>query len=379
MKRVPKILLIVFSVVLVVVGAATFFNRADASKDSEVPSVIVTRGSITDKALAVGTIEPRVQISVKSQLSGVVSRQFAEPGELVRQGQPLLEVRPTPTPQEIVDARRQIELREIELASVKREYERQKGLADKQLISSADFETVQRRLAEAEVQVKMAVERLELLQSGRIANEVATVIRAPITGFVLDKNVEIGDPVVPLTSFQEGTVLMTMADMSDLIFRGTVDEIDVGRLVEGMPVEIRVGALPRRRVEGELSKIWLKARTQENSTVFPIEIALGNMKEVVENGAADENAAPIPSNATLRAGYSANAEVIVASREDVLLVPERVISFEGGQAFVDVLFDDGSIDRRMIQTGLSDAIQIEVLSGLTEGERLRERPVRQIQ
>jgi HlyD family secretion protein len=379
MKRVPKILLIVFSVVLVVVGAATFFNRADASKDSEVPSVIVTRGSITDKALAVGTIEPRVQISVKSQLSGVVSRQFAEPGELVRQGQPLLEVRPTPTPQEIVDARRQIELREIELASVKREYERQKALADKQLISSAEFEVVQRRLAEAEVQVKMAAERLELLQSGRIANEVATVIRAPITGFVLDKNVEIGDPVVPLTSFQEGTVLMTMADMSDLIFRGTVDEIDVGRLVEGMPVEIRVGALPRTRVEGELSKIWLKARTQENSTVFPIEIALGNMKEVVENGAADENAAPIPSNATLRAGYSANAEVIVASREDVLLVPERVISFEGGQAFVDVLFDDGSIDRRVIQTGLSDAIQIEVLSGLTEGERLRERPVRQIQ
>jgi HlyD family secretion protein len=118
----------------------------------------------------------------------------------------------------------------------------------------------ERRLAEARVQVAMAAEKLELLQSGRISSEVATVIRAPITGFVLDKNVEIGDPVVPLTSFQEGTVLMTMADMSDLIFRGTVDEIDVGRLVEGMPVEIRIGALPRTRVEGELQKIWLKAR-----------------------------------------------------------------------------------------------------------------------
>jgi HlyD family secretion protein len=376
MKRALKITILVGAVFLVVGGAAAFFGKGGADKSGEVPTVEVVRGTIVDKALAVGTIEPRVQVSVKSQLSGVVSRQFAEPGEFVRQGQPLLEVRPTPTPQEVVDARRQIELREIELASVEREYARQKTLADRGLIASSEFEVNERRLAEARVQVAMAAEKLELLQSGRISSEVATVIRAPITGFVLDKNVEIGDPVVPLTSFQEGTVLMTMADMSDLIFRGTVDEIDVGRLVEGMPVEIRIGALPRTRVEGELQKIWLKARKADNSTVFPIEIALTGVREIDDEGSED---ATLPSSATLRAGYSANAEVIVASREDVLVIPERVLHFDGGAIYVDVHLADGTAERRAVQTGLSDAIQIEVMSGLAEGDRIREKEQRQIQ
>jgi HlyD family secretion protein len=375
MKRALKVTLAVGAVSLVVGGSAAFFSRGDTDPSASVATVEVSRGTIVDKALAVGTIEPRVQISVKSQLSGVVSRQFAEPGELVRAGQPLLEVRPTPTPQEVVDAKRQVELREIELASIQRDYDRQKALSDKGLISSQDFETVQRRLDESKLQVAMAAEKLELLQSGRISSEVATVIRAPITGFVLDKNVEIGDPVVPLTSFQEGTVLMTMADMSDLIFRGTVDEIDVGRLVEGMPVEIRVGALPRARVEGDLQKIWLKARKQDNSTVFPIEIGLGGVTEL---GEADDET-PMPSAATLRAGYSANAEVIVASREDVLTLPERVIHFENGSTYVDVHLADGTAERRAIQTGLSDAIHIEVVSGLEEGDRVREKEVKQIQ
>ncbi len=127
------------------------------------------------------------------------------------------------------------------------------------------------------MQLSLSQERLALQESGKIVggdNAVETVIRSPIDGFVLEDSIEIGDPVVPLTPYQEGTVLMRMAAMKDLIFRGTVDEIDVGRLTEGMPVVIKIGALPDAQVKGKLSKIWLKARKQEQATVFPIEIVL---------------------------------------------------------------------------------------------------------
>src|SRR5690606_22294088 len=146
-----------------------------------------------------------------------------------------------------------------------------------------------------------------------------------------------------------------------LIFRGTVDEIDVGRLREGMRAEIRIGALPDARIEGVLARISLKARTQDNSTVFPVEITLEQ-----------------PDGIVLRAGYSANAHIIIEKREDVLMIPERVVTFSGDTAWVTVDLGADQTERRIIETGLSDAINIEVVSGLREGERVREKPTRQI-
>lgn len=377
MKRSYKILLTV--VVLAVVGAGTMalISARGNGQQTTVPYVEVTRGAIVDKALAVGTIEPRVEISVKSQFSGVVQRQFADVGDFVRAGTPLLEIRPTPTPKELVDAERQIELRELQVQNLKAEFERQQQLKAKQLISDQAFERAKRDYEEAALQVQMAREQLALLREGRVTTEKGdyeTVVRAPVSGFIIDKMIEIGDPVVPLTSYQEGTVLMTMADMDDLIFRGTVDEIDVGRIREGMPVTLQVGALPRARVQGVVSKIWLKARKEENSTVFPLEIEI---TEAVEQN--DAGAEVAPKLAVLRAGYSANADIIIEKREGVLLIPERVVTFSGDTARVSVLLPDNNVEDRVIQTGLSDAIQIEVVSGLEEGMRVKEKETKQIQ
>lgn len=377
MKRSYKILLTV--VVLAVVGAGTMalISARGNGQQTTVPYVEVTRGAIVDKALAVGTIEPRVEISVKSQFSGVVQRQFADVGDFVRAGTPLLEIRPTPTPKELVDAERQIELRELQVQNLKAEFERQQQLKAKQLISDQAFERAKRDYEEAALQVQMAREQLALLREGRVTTEKGdyeTVVRAPVSGFIIDKMIEIGDPVVPLTSYQEGTVLMTMADMDDLIFRGTVDEIDVGRIREGMPVTLQVGALPRARVQGVVSKIWLKARKEENSTVFPLEIEI---TEAVEQN--DAGAEVAPKLAVLRAGYSANADIIIEKREGVLLIPERVVTFSGDTARVSVLLPDNTVEDRVIQTGLSDAIQIEVVSGLEEGMRVKEKETKQIQ
>lgn len=377
MKRTGKIILGLI-VVGAIVGVSAFAIASQNGEETEeIPSVTVERGNIVDKALAVGTIEPRVEVSVKSQFSGVARRQFADVGDFVRAGDPLLEIKPTPTPKELVDAERQIELRQIEVRNLKVEYDRQKQLHEKQLVSNQDYERAERSYEEAKLQVQMAVEALELLRKGQVSTEKGvfeSVVRAPVSGFILEKMVEIGDNIVPLTSFQEGTVLMTMANMDDLIFRGTVDEIDVGRLDEGMATEIKVGALPNANVDGVLAKIWLKAQKEENSTVFPVEL------EILSATEADLTApeAP-PKEVVLRAGYSANAEIIIEKREEVLLIPERVIEFSADTAKVNVLLADNSIEERIIETGLSDAISIEIISGLDEGDRVREKPPKVIE
>jgi HlyD family secretion protein len=363
MKRRTLIILAIL-VPLLAAGGWAAKKKLSAPKEEGPKPVAVTRGELTDKAMAIGTIEPRVEVGVKSILAGVVRKRYAEVGDYVKKGAPLLEISPNPTPLELIELRRSIEMRQIELKNLQKDLERQTELKKQNLNSDTDVELAQRRVDESTVQLSLSQERLALQENGKIVggdNAVETVIRSPIDGFVLEDSIEIGDPVVPLTPYQEGTVLMRMAAMKDLIFRGTVDEIDVGRLTEGMPVVIKIGALPDAQVTGKLSKIWLKARKQEQATVFPIEIQLVEVK-----------------GTTLRAGYSANAEVIIARRDSVLLIPERLITQRNDSSFVQVKQADGTGAERYVKTGLSDAINVEVLQGLSEGELVMEKPPKEI-
>ena len=350
-------------VALVGLGVATLGRGDDGEAGPR--TVTVERADIVDRALAVGQIEPDVEIDVKSQVSGVVKKLHADVGDWVEAGTPLMEVQPNPTPLQLVEARRRVEMDEAELPYLEREYERMKELRDRGIVTVEEYESARRSFEQAELQVQLARERLALLEEGRVASDAGDVeatIKSPITGFILEKTVEVGDPVVPLTPSQEGTVLMSMAAMDDLIFRGTVDEIDVGRLEEGMEAEIQVGALPDVRITGTLEKISLKARKEENATIFPVEIA-------VEADSGDVR---------LRAGYSANAGIVVERRTDVLSLPERVIEFEGDSARVRVPGPDGEPAWRTVETGLSDAVRIEIVSGLEEGQEVIEPEPREI-
>jgi len=360
-----KVLFSTAGVTVLVIGALVFVLGSKDGQENALPRVKVTRGTITDKALAVGTIEPENEISIKSKVSGVVNRIFADAGTYVHKGQPLLEVRPDPTPIELADAKRNVELAQVELNTLMKEKTRQESLVAKQLISNKEYEDFQKRYDEADLRLKIAREKLALLESGRVRignKNIESIIKAPIDGYVLSKSVEVGDPVTPLTSFQEGTVLMKMANMSRLVFKGTVDEIDVGKLKEGMEAEIKVGALPNDTVRGVLSKISLKAEKKEQATVFPIEIAI-----------------PQSNNTTLRAGYSANAHIIIQKKQQVLMIPERVVTFRNDSAFVQVPLPAGKSEERFIKTGLSDAINIEVAYGLAEGDSVEEKPVKKIE
>ena len=359
-----KIIISSFAVVILAVAAVLFFGNSKSSNDEQLPRVKVKTGTIVDKALAVGTIEPEIEIAVKSKVSGVVKRLFVDVGQFIKAGQPLLEVRPDPTPLELADAKRQVQLAQVDVDNLKKNQSRQEILVKNKLISDKEYEDFQRLFDGAELRLKMANEHVALMESGKVTigdTEIESIVKAPIDGFVLNRAIEVGDQVTPQTSYMEGTVLMKMANMERLLFKGTVDEIDVGKMKEGMEVEIKVGALPTDTVRGFLRKIWLKAQKKDNATVFPMEILI-----------------PGARNSTLRAGYSANANIIIQKKNNVLTIPERVVTFRNDSSFVKVPTAPGKDEEKHIKTGLSDAISIEVVSGLKEGDEVVEKPVKKI-
>jgi HlyD family secretion protein len=358
---------IIIGLIVIVLVIFGFFALSGSGKKEQVnDSIRAEMGSIVDKALAIGQIEPRNQISVKSKISGIVKRVFVEMGDSVKRGNRLVEIQPDPTPLEYAEAKRQVEIDSINYENKRTEFLRVKELVAKNLVSQQDYDQSSRSAGEAELRMKLSRERLSLIEKGKTdvaGRSVESVIRSPINGTVLERKINVGDPVVPLTSYQAGTELFTLADMNELIFRGTVDEIDVGKLSEGMPVALKVGALPNDTIEGTLYKISPKARKEENSTMFDVEI------KITETG---------PS--LLRAGYSANADIIIKKVEDILLIPERLVEFVEDTAFVQLKDSTtGEISRTVIETGLSDGLNIEVTEGLKEGDLLVEKPPKEIE
>lgn len=345
--------------------AAFFMLRSNGEEKNKLTTVKVVRGDIVEKAIAVGTIEPLTEIGVKSKISGVVKKLFVEAGQIVEAGAPLLEIKPDPTPLELAEAKRNVEVTLIDFHTQEQEMQRQQQLKERGLISEKEFQAAGDVFNQSKLKVQIAQEKLALIVQGKVkiaGTNIETVIYAPIKGYILEKNINIGDPVVPLTSYQEGTILMKMADMNSLIFRGTVDEIDVGKLREGMNAQIKIGALPNKPIEGRLDKISLKAKKEDNATVFPLEIAF-----TATNGTV------------LRAGYSASAEIVIQKKEKVLTIPERLVAFKNDTARVLLPQPDGKTKENIIQTGLSDALSIEVLSGLDEGQEVAERPTKKIE
>jgi len=355
------------------VGAAVaifLYSRNASAKQDDMKTVEIVKGTIVDKALAVGQIVPDQEIQVKSQISGIVARCFVEVGDRVEQGQPLFSITPDPTPLELAETERGVEMAQVAYDKAQQDLERTRTLFSGGILPRDQFDSRQKDFDQARIGLEQAKDRLALLKEGRIEKRAGTsgvdsVIRASTSGTVLERKVNPGDPVVPLTTFQEGTVLLTLADMSTLEFRGTVDEIDVGKMVEGMPVRIQVGALPGQTVPGVLTRIAPKAREKEGATVFDVEAA------VQTDG----------TEIILRAGYSANADVIIQEKNDVLLVPERLVKMEDEKAFVEVpgVTPEDEPEKKEIEVGLSDGLNLEVIAGLSEGDKVVQRPSREVE
>ena len=367
MKKSTKIVAVVLGLGVVGTGVALAM-RGGGDKGQGNTLIKLEKGDIVEKALAVGQIVPDQEIQVKSQISGRIQETFVEVGDQVVIGQALFSVSPDPTPLELTEADRRVQLAQNSYKQAEMDLERHRSLWSNGIVAKDGFDSKERDFDRARIQLAQERDKLELLKDGRINRAasqggVDSVIRASSSGTVLERLVNPGDPVVPLTTFQAGTVLMTLADMKTLEFRGTVDEIDVGKMKEGLPVRIQIGALPGSAIKGRLTRIAPKAKTKDGATLFDVEAAIEDAGDI-----------------TLRAGFSANADVIIREKKDVVLVAERLVTREKDKAFVEVpgATPEAEPVKKEIETGLSDGLNVEVTSGLAAGDQVVQRPPKQI-
>jgi HlyD family secretion protein len=363
MRKLWKILLML--VLIAGASAGVYAWSRSGKKDGGFKEVDVTTGAIVEKAVAVGQIQPRQKFSVKSKISGIVRRTMAEVGDRVNAGDPLFEIGPDPTPLEVTEVDRSVESAQASFQRARTDYDRAKELSRSGVLPKSDVDQKKEAFELARVALNRAEQNRDLTRRGRLTlTGTESIIRSPAAGTVLTRTVNAGDPIVPLTSYQPGTEMATIADMSDLIFKGTVDEIDVGKLVVGMTTRIKVGALPTDVVTGKVSRIAPQAQQKEGATLFDVEVELDPGQKI-----------------TLRAGYSANADVIIREKKDVLVLPERLVTFEDGgkKASVEIPGPDPKNPKKVeIKTGISDGLNVEVLSGLKKGEKVVERPPKEI-
>ncbi len=367
MSKLFKTLLLL--VILVAVAAGVYaLTRSGKGGDGDAKLVTVEKGSITEKALAVGQIQPRQKFSIKSKISGLVKRCMVNVGDKVKAGDPLFEIAPDPTPQELTDVDRQLDSTRASYERARAEFERSQQLSKDGVMPKSDLDVKREAFELAKVALAKAEQQRDLTRNGRIQTasvNMESIIRAPAAGTVLTRAVNPGEPVVPLTSYQPGTELAAIADMSDLIFKGTVDEIDVGKLKVNLPARIKVGALPTDIVTGRVSRIAPQAQQKDGATLFDVEIELDPA-----------------SGMTLRAGYSANADLIIREKKDVLTIPERVVIFEDGgkKTFVDLPAGRPKEPpkKTAVKLGISDGLNVEVAEGLSLGAKVLERPPKKL-
>jgi HlyD family secretion protein len=360
--------LIILVILVAVAGVLYAFARSGKGDKDGLKQLTVDKGSITEKAIAVGQIQPRQKFSVKSKISGIVKRCLVSVGDSVRAGDPLFEIGPDPTPQELTDVDRQVDSTTASFARARADYERAQELSKNGFLPKSDLDSKRESFELAKIALARAEQGRDLTRKGKVSTNNITmdsIIRAPAAGTMLTRLVNPGDPITPLTSYQPGTELATVADMGDLIFKGTVDEIDVGKLRIGLKARIKVGALPTDVVTGHVSRIAPQAQQKEGATLFDVEIEL------------DKSA-----GFTLRAGYSANADLIIREKKDILMLPERVVIFEDGGKKTSVEIPGAKPKdepkKVAVVLGISDGMNVEVVSGLAKGAKVVERPPKKI-
>ena len=254
-------------------------------------------------------------------------------------------------------AESRLRLSEMNLKQAETDYNRQKALYDKELVSTEEYDKVLQTLNQAKEERSAAQEALEVIRDGvssSNAGSSSTLVRSTITGLILDIPVKVGNSVIQANTMNDGTTVATVADMSDLIFNGSIDETEVGALVVGMPMKITIGALPDYSSEATLEYISPKATESNGASQFQIKAAI------------------VPSEThTIRAGYSANAEIVLQEVKEVLSVPESALEFSADSVYVYLMTAPQVFEKTPITTGMSDGINIHVLSGLTEGQTVR--------
>ena len=359
MKKYRK-LIIAAIIALIFIGTFVFLWQKSQPKEMVYNEFTPKTESIQKTTIITGKIEPRNEVNVKPQISGIISELYKEPGDYVSAGDVIAKVKVIPDMGQLSSAEARVRLADINLQQAKVDYEREKNLYEQKLVSADEFDKVKKTLNQAKEEVVAAQDALQVVRDGvsqSNAKASSTLIRSTISGVILDVPVKVGNSVILANTFNDGTTIATVANMNDLIFRGNIDETEVGQLVNGMSMKITVGALQDLKFDANLEYISPKATESNGANQFEIKAAV----KLAEGG-------------KIRSGYSANAEIVLAAAEKVLSIPESAIEFSGDSTFVYVIKGDGkqkTYERTAVTTGLSDGVNIEIKKGLTLKDKVR--------
>ena len=360
MKRYFKYIMMALAAV-VFIGTFVFLYIKSQPKPVEYNEFEPKQMDIRKTTVVTGKIEPRNEVNVKPQISGIITEILKEAGQKVEAGEVIAKVKVIPDMSSLSAAQARVRLAGINERQARTDFEREKALFDKGLVSADEYDKIAQALRQAREESAAAQDNLEVVRDGvskTNASASSTLIRSTVTGLILDIPVKVGNSVILANTFNDGTTIATVANMNDLIFRGNIDETEVGRLTTGMTMKITIGALQDLKFDARQEYISPKATDQNGANQFEIKAAVN-----------------LPtSSEQIRSGYSANAEIVLAEARGVLSVPESAIEFSGNDTFVYVVKGSGkekTYERRKVTTGLSDGINIEIRSGLKKGETVR--------
>lgn len=345
---------------LLFIGTFVFLYQKSQPKEVEYNVLKVVKSDIVQTTVATGKIEPRDEVQIKPQISGIISDVYKEAGETIKKGEIIAKVKVIPELGQLNSAESRVRLAEMNGRQAETDLERMEKLYEKKLISSEEYEKTQLTTKQAREEIQAAKDNLEIIKEGITKNSASfssTLIRSTIDGLILDVPIKVGNSVIMSNTFNDGTTIATVADMSDLIFRGNVDETEVGKISVGIPVKITLGALQDMKFNATLEYISPKSVENNGANQFEIKAAI-----------------TVPDSVTIRSGYSANAEMELQRANQVLSIPESALEFNGDSTFVFLLTDSVSgqkFERKNITTGVSDGINVEVKSGLKENDLVR--------
>lgn len=356
MKKIVRFILIALVAVLFI-GTFVFLFRKSRPEEVLYQELTATIRDIDKTTVVTGKIEPRNEVNVKPQINGIIAELLKEAGQQVQKDEVIAKLKVIPDMNSLSSAQSRVRLSEINLQQAQVNYDREKALFDRNMVSAEEMDKVSQQLAQAKEERAGAQDALEVIRDGvssSNATSSSTLVRSTITGLILNVPVKVGNSVIQANTMNDGTTVATVADMGDLIFDGNIDETEVGLLYEGMPMKISIGALRDYTLDATLEYIAPKAVESNGANQFEVKAAVN-----------------VQSDKMIRSGYSANAEIVLETVKNVLTVPESALQFIKDNTFVYIKGEKGVYKLQKVETGLSDGVNIEIKSGLKEGDVVR--------
>jgi len=361
MKRFIKVLFIILLVGGLIFTLYYLFNKSKSK-----PTIYTTEKAhytdIINKTLATGSVIPRNEIEVKPQLSGIIDEMYVEAGQKVKKGDLIAKIKVIPNMASLQNAESRVERAKINVKNAQQDYQRNKPLVDDGVISSQEFQQIQFTLDNSKEELKSAEENLKIVRDGVSSKRGVsnTLIRSTISGMILDVPVEVGYSVIEANNFNAGTTIAFVADMNEMIFEGNVDESEVGKLKIGMELVLTLGAVQNKELKAKLEHIAPKGKEDQGAIQFEIRAAIENTEDIF-----------------IRAGYSANADIVLERQENTLAVAESLVKYEDGKAYVEIEGEPQQFTKTFVDLGLSDGINVQVLNGVDTTQRIKSKELRE--